>query len=63
MRLTFAPPITLIRRCQLVYPYVPVGSLTGLLHVTDLDILVVLITRLLRQDLDKLVNKIELIEP
>jgi hypothetical protein len=31
--------------------------------VTDLEILVVLVTRLLRQGLDKLVNKIELVEP
>jgi hypothetical protein len=30
--------------------------------VIDLDILVVLVTRLLRQDLSKLVNKIELVE-
>jgi hypothetical protein len=30
--------------------------------ITDLNILVVLITGLLRQDLDRLVNKIELME-
>jgi hypothetical protein len=30
--------------------------------VTDLKILVVLITRLLRQDLNRLVNKMELVE-
>jgi hypothetical protein len=30
--------------------------------ITDLEILVVLITRLLRQDLNRLVNKIELVE-
>jgi hypothetical protein len=30
--------------------------------VTDLEILVVLITRLLRQDLDRLVNKIKPVE-
>jgi hypothetical protein len=31
--------------------------------VTDLKILVVLVTRLLRQDLDRLINGIELVEP
>jgi hypothetical protein len=30
--------------------------------ITDLEILIVLITRLLRQDLNKLVNKIEPVE-
>jgi hypothetical protein len=30
--------------------------------VTDLEILVVLVTRLLKQDLDRLVNGIELVE-
>jgi hypothetical protein len=30
--------------------------------VTDLKILVVLVTRLLKQDLNRLVNKIELVE-
>jgi hypothetical protein len=30
--------------------------------VTDLEILVILITRLLRQDLNRLVNKMELME-
>jgi hypothetical protein len=32
-------------------------------NVTDLEILVVLVTRLLRQDLDGLVNRMELVEP
>jgi hypothetical protein len=31
--------------------------------VTDLEILVVLIIRLLRQDLNRLINGIELVEP
>jgi hypothetical protein len=31
--------------------------------VTDLEILVVLVTRLLRRDLNKLINRIELVEP
>jgi hypothetical protein len=31
--------------------------------VTDLEILVVLVTRLLRQDLDRLVNGMEPVEP
>jgi hypothetical protein len=31
--------------------------------VTDLEILMVLITRLLKQDLNKLVNRIKLVEP
>ena len=31
--------------------------------VTDLEILVVLVTRLLRRDLDRLVNGMELVEP
>jgi hypothetical protein len=30
--------------------------------VTDLEILVVLVTKLLKQDLDRLVNRIELVE-
>jgi hypothetical protein len=34
-----------------------------IISVTDLEILVVLVTRLLRQDLDRLVNGIELVEP
>jgi hypothetical protein len=33
-----------------------------MLSVTDLEILVVLVTRLLKQDLDRLVNGIELVE-
>jgi hypothetical protein len=33
-----------------------------MLSVTDLEILVVLVTRLLKQDLDRLVNGMELIE-
>jgi hypothetical protein len=34
-----------------------------LLSVTDLEILVVLVTRLLRRDLDRLVNGMEPVEP
>jgi hypothetical protein len=32
-------------------------------YITDLEILVVLVTRLLRQDLDRLVNGMEPVEP
>jgi hypothetical protein len=35
----------------------------GFLDVTDLEILVVLVTRLLRRDLDRLVEEIEPVEP
>jgi hypothetical protein len=31
--------------------------------VTDLEILIILVTRLLRQDLDRLVNRMEPVEP
>ena len=36
---------------------------TASLIVTDLEILVVLVTRLLKQDLDRLVNGMEPVEP
>jgi hypothetical protein len=37
-------------------------QLKGLIGVTDLGILVVLVTRLLKQDLDRLVNGMEPVE-
>jgi hypothetical protein len=43
--------------------YIKADYIVYILIVTDLEILVVLVTRLLKQDFDRLVNRIEPVEP
>jgi hypothetical protein len=47
---------------RVIIYYLTADISLGIEYVTDLEILVVLVTRLLRRDLDKLVNGMEPVE-